>query len=291
MADGNLVLDPGIKLCLGDCPSTMTAPGIYVGSGQSLFFPSFTLLTTGTGGNTLTLQRNDGTAVLTCDQRSCYSATVPANANTLAPGFYLTGRPGSPPLSINDPWQVLSNLDLVDGSSLQMITLQGDQAVSGWRLVVANTSYAMTNKNQLVVGNVLASTILATNSAVLAEGPVLVRNAQMACPIPLPRPISATAVLIHNPQADTAQKCDFTNDPKAFTYSVPVNTCLASPFNAVAGSALAYPFFKISAQKLHFYTDGICANLVQSATQTLHIPCTGKIWSALFFSGLPNMVG
>lgn len=303
MNNGNLVVENGIQLCLGNCPpaSTMKSPGIYVGTSQTLFFPTFTLLTSASG-TTLTLQRSDGTAVLICDQRSCYSATVPSNAALLPPGFYLTGRPGSPPLSINDPWQVQSNIDLVDGSRLQMVSLQGNipgqNPVTGWRLVVGNTSYAMTNKNQLVVGNVLASTILSSSSpnSVLAEGPVLVRNAQKACPIPLPRPVTASAVLIFTKSnAANIRNCDLSSDPSAFTYTVPLSTCLASPLTALPNSPLAYPYFLVAPAtstqnaQMQFYSDALCTIQATSALISLNAPCASG-WSAIILPPSPNIV-
>ena len=293
MIDGNLVLDPGIYLCLGPCPdkSVMNSPGIYIGTDQTLFFSAFTLLSKGTQ---LTLQRSDGTTVLSCDPKSCYASSASSlNMPTAAlpPGFYLTGRPGMAPLSINDPWQATSTIDLVDGSSLQMISLMGVPSVTGWRLVVGNTSYAMTNQNQLVVGNVLASTIMANPGySVLAEGPVLVRDAKKSCPIPLARPIVSHVVLIYeSTPTPVGTICNLTSDKGAFSYTVPIATCLASPLT-IPGKAFQFAYFFISGTTMQFYTDSLCNNPA-GATQSIGKPCSGgnKKWSGIFFGGNPVM--
>lgn len=226
MQNGNVVVQPGTTMCLGPCPADISAKGIYVGTGQELRFQNFVLATTDT---TLTLSTNKGMLLLSCTATQCFSSTVPENANSLPSGLYLTGRPGGAVLSAFDPWQPISTIQLDSESTLAYVTLQGQAAINGWRLVSNNYSFTFTNKQQMVVGDVSVATILSSPaSVVIAEGPVTVRKGVHACPDlqVMHSTLAQSVLLIYNTQPLNGSAL---SAAAAYTILVVANKCVANP--------------------------------------------------------------
>lgn len=289
MVDNNLMVQSGTSICLGSCPNddTIKKNGIHIAYNQNLYFSTFVLKTK---KDSFTIARSDGKIVLTCYETGsqCFAGTVPVNFPdpNFPSGLYLTGHAGGIPLSVFDPWTIVSTVRLDGYSTLSQVLLSAsmaDDVIRGWRLVTkgkdSSFSYTFTDREQLIVGDVDAATIYSTpNAAVVANGPVLVRNARTGCPVPLPRPSVKSALLIYVFQEDgNFLNCNLVNDERNFAYNVEMNRCLKSPTGK--NRAFKDSYFKVQGSAIFFYNNFLCSGTFTE--EVLRDPCRSG-WNAIF---------
>lgn len=292
---GNLKTKNNMPVCLGNCPEkkTLNDNGVYIADNQKLYFSNF-ILETQTENFTLSSLQN--TPILTCYANSkapqCFAGMVPENyPDPLKPsGFYLTGRSGGDPISAFDPWIIKSTIQLDALSTLSQVQLQDTTqgTVTGWRISTQDAdynkyAYTFTNQNQLIVGDVPVSSILANaNAQVIAEGPVVVRKGEAGCAVPILRPQADSAVLIYNP--DSATDCTSLSSA-AFTFTVEIDRCYKSPA-AFPDQLFPGDYYKLSQvyRTLYFFSSPNCEGS-HSGTHQLQSQICAQGWSAILFPG------
>ena len=264
MEAGNIVVDD-TAICLGACPANVGKSGIYIAAGQKLYFNNFILQTT---DDNLILTRS-GTQLLNCNNMSCFHGIQPQIP--LPSGFYLTGQSGGAPVDAFDPWTPISTVKLNEGV-FQQVVLTGAVAIRGWRIVVANVSYAFTNQKQLIVGGVSASTIMANpGQRVIADGPVLVKSGQRGCDAGIvQRPKVASVLLIYDPDIKYP---DLSKSSKSFTMTVPLNKCVHLPVPNLGGV-----YLMSTLKDLTLYSDWLC---LQISTAKINYSAT-SLWKSIF---------
>ena len=284
-----------MPVCLGNCPGKNTLPenSVYIADNQKLYFSNF-ILATQTDNFTLSSLQN--VPILTCYANSktpqCFAGMVPENyPDPQKPaGFYLTGRSGGDPISAFDPWIIKSTIQLDETSTLSQVQLQDTTqgTVSAWRIStkdMANNKYAytFTDRNQLLVGDVPISSILASpNAQVIAEGPVVVRKAESGCAVPILRPQIDSAILIYN----VGSSCEL--GVGSFTSTVEINRCYMSP-PAFPNNIFYNAYYKLNQtdNALYFYNSPNCISASFSNYFQLKSVCANG-WSAIWLPGTIN---
>lgn len=282
--DGNIVAPSNRPLCLGACPEgNLEGKGnhIYIGAGQMLHFGTFVMKT---GADDIHLFDHEKNAILSCyaASKQCFAGMVPPGYPDASQpsGLYLTGTSGGKPTSPFDPWVAKSTIQLDGESTLQSVSLVGvaDDDITGWRIVTGDYSYTFTNRQQLIVGDVPAATILAHEDArVIADGPVVVRKATAGCAVPIFRPEVPSLVIVYT-ATNTTDLCDFSDDPKAFTMTVEFNRCYPRP----AGSPFAGPYFKADDTDIKYYANAACSGDESVASEQFG-PICQSTWSRIKF--------
>ena len=304
MIDDKLMVEPGTIMCLGTCPdsSKMNKKGIYLSPGQNLYFENFIL---STGENEFTIKDYSKTTVLHCfsDEKQCFAGFVPKGFpnKTKSSGFYLTGQAGGTSISNFDPWSTISTLQLDADSTLSQVVLAAttsEYPIHGWRLTNTGStkkySYIFTDREQLIVGEVDSALIYSNpGSAVIANGPVLVREGERGCPVPLPRKKVPAIILIYAYEEMELSTCDLSQNAKNFAYSVELNKCLLSPVDnplsvvPMVNTIFQGTYFKVTTKEIDFYAEPDCATPIHTdLKKQLKNPCQ-QGWSGIILPTLP----
>jgi hypothetical protein len=284
--NGNIVAPDTKPLCLGKCPEgpLVSSRAIYISPGQTLYFGNFVMKT---AQDEIQLLNHDGSTILHCyaPHNQCFAGTVPPDYPNAEkpPGLYLTGKSGGKPISPFDPWVAKSTILLDADSTLQSVSLVGvaEGEITGWRITTGAYSYTFTDRQQLIVGDVPAATILAHEDArVIADGPVVVRKASSGCAVPIFRPQTPTLVLIYS-EVVAKDKCDFSGDAGAFTMTVEHDRCYKSPIGSPLFLKGAY--FRADDTDITYYTSPACLKIDEKGDDQFG-PICEKGWSRIKFS-------